>query len=40
MVLEALEREGVDVIFDSVGAATIDEGLKAIRMGGRIVTCG
>jgi len=24
----------------TVGAATIDEGLKSIRMGGRIVTCG
>ncbi len=34
------DREGVDVIFDSVGAATIDDDLKAIRMGGRIVTCG
>ena len=37
---EKTGREGVDVIFDSVGAATIDDDLKAIRMGGRIVTCG
>jgi NADPH:quinone reductase-like Zn-dependent oxidoreductase len=33
-------KRGVDVIFDSVGAATIDEDLKAVRLGGRIVTCG
>jgi len=28
------------VIFDSVGAATVDEDLKAVRLGGRIVSCG
>src|SRR5438105_14224954 len=28
------------MIFDSFGAATIKEDLKAIAMGGRIVTCG
>lgn len=39
-VRELTAKQGVDVIFDSVGAATIDEGLKAIRMGGRIVSCG
>jgi NADPH:quinone reductase-like Zn-dependent oxidoreductase len=33
-------KRGVDVIFDSVGAATIDEDLKSVRLGGRIVTCG
>jgi NADPH:quinone reductase-like Zn-dependent oxidoreductase len=40
VVRELTAKQGVDVIFDSVGAATIDEDLKAIRMGGRIVTCG
>ncbi len=39
-VRELTGKAGVDVIFDSVGAATIDEDLKAIRLGGRIVTCG
>jgi NADPH:quinone reductase-like Zn-dependent oxidoreductase len=39
-VRELTAKRGVDVIFDSVGAATIDDDLKAIRMGGRIVTCG
>jgi NADPH:quinone reductase-like Zn-dependent oxidoreductase len=39
-VRELTGKQGVDVIFDSVGAATIDEDLKAIRLGGRIVTCG
>jgi len=40
VVRELTAKQGVDVIFDSVGAATIDEDLKAIRLGGRIVTCG
>ena len=40
VVRDLTAKKGVDVIFDSVGAATIDEGLKSIRMGGRIVTCG
>jgi NADPH:quinone reductase-like Zn-dependent oxidoreductase len=31
---------GADVIFDSVGAVTVDDDLRALRMGGRIVTCG
>ena len=39
-VRELTGKQGVDVVFDSVGAATIDEDLKAVRMGGRIVTCG
>ena len=39
-VRELTGKSGVDVIFDSVGAATIDEGLKAVRLGGRIVSCG
>jgi len=39
-VRELTGKRGVDVVFDSVGAATIDEELKAVRMGGRIVSCG
>jgi NADPH:quinone reductase-like Zn-dependent oxidoreductase len=39
-VRQLTNKRGVDVIFDSVGAATVDEDLKAVRMGGRIVTCG
>jgi NADPH:quinone reductase-like Zn-dependent oxidoreductase len=39
-VRELTGRKGADVIFDSVGAATIDEDLKAIALGGRVVTCG
>ena len=32
--------ERVDVVVDSVGAATIDHSLKCAKPGGRIVTCG
>ena len=39
-VRELTGKVGLDVIFDSVGAATVDEDLKAIRLGGRIVSCG
>ena len=39
-VRELTGKLGVDVIFDSVGAATVDEDLKAVRLGGRIVSCG
>jgi NADPH:quinone reductase-like Zn-dependent oxidoreductase len=31
---------GVDVVFEHVGPATIDESLRSIRPGGRIVFCG
>jgi NADPH:quinone reductase-like Zn-dependent oxidoreductase len=39
-VRDATGKAGADVIFDSVGAATIDEDLKCLRLGGRIVSCG
>jgi NADPH:quinone reductase-like Zn-dependent oxidoreductase len=39
-IRELTAKKGADVIFDSVGAATIDEDLKALALGGRIVTCG
>ncbi len=31
---------GVDVVFEHVGPATLDESLKSIRKGGRVVFCG
>jgi NADPH:quinone reductase-like Zn-dependent oxidoreductase len=32
--------EGVDVVFEHVGPATLTESMRSIHMGGRIVTCG
>lgn len=32
--------DGVDVFFDNVGGATLDEGLSVINVGARIVICG
>lgn len=32
--------DGVDVVFEHVGRATIEESLRSLAMGGRIVTCG
>ena len=32
--------EGVDVVFDSVGASTWDESIASMKRGGRYVTCG
>src|SRR5438552_15060964 len=31
---------GVDVVFEHVGPATLDESIRSIRKGGRIVFCG
>src|SRR5579864_4141207 len=31
---------GVDVVFEHVGPATLSESMRALRLGGRIVTCG
>lgn len=33
-------KEGVDVVFEHVGAATWDESMKSLRTGGALVTCG
>jgi NADPH:quinone reductase-like Zn-dependent oxidoreductase len=33
-------KDGVDVVFEHVGPATLDESLRSLAMGGRIVTCG
>jgi NADPH:quinone reductase-like Zn-dependent oxidoreductase len=32
--------DGVDVVFEHVGPATLEESMRSIAMGGRIVTCG
>ena len=32
--------DGVDVVFEHVGPATLTESMRAVAMGGRIVTCG
>ena len=34
------QKRGVDIVVDSVGAATWDESLRSLRRGGRLVTCG
>jgi NADPH:quinone reductase-like Zn-dependent oxidoreductase len=34
------DRRGVDVVFDHVGAATWETGVKLLAKGGRLVTCG
>jgi NADPH:quinone reductase-like Zn-dependent oxidoreductase len=33
-------KDGVDVVFEHVGPATLDESMRSLAMGGRIVTCG
>ena len=39
-VLEATGGVGADLVVDSVGAATWGQPLRAVRRGGRVVTCG
>ena len=34
------EKRGVDVVFDSVGGDTFERSLRAVHVGGRVVTCG
>ncbi|HEY1419456.1 MAG TPA: zinc-binding dehydrogenase [Candidatus Dormibacteraeota bacterium] len=38
--VRAATGDGVDVVFEHVGPATLDESLRSLAMGGRIVTCG
>ena len=33
-------NDGVDVVFEHVGPATMEESMRSLAMGGRIVTCG
>ncbi|MGH7308883.1 MAG: zinc-binding dehydrogenase [Candidatus Rokuibacteriota bacterium] len=40
VVRERTERRGVDVVIENVGAATWKQSLRALRRGGRLVTCG
>ena len=39
-VREASGGGGVDVVFEHVGPATLDESIRSVRKGGRIVFCG
>ena len=39
-VFEATNRRGVDLVIENVGAATWKDSMRAVRRGGRIVTCG
>src|SRR3979490_3355746 len=32
--------DGVDVVFEHVGPATLDESMRCLAIGGRVVTCG
>jgi len=38
--VRAATQDGVDVVFEHVGPATLDESMRSLAMGGRIVTCG
>ena len=39
-VFELTNRRGVDLVIENVGAATWKQSLRAVRNGGRVVTCG
>jgi len=39
-VFELTDRRGVDLVVENVGAATWKDSMRAVRRGGRIVTCG
>ena len=39
-VYKTTNKRGVDVVLDSVGAATWERSLKSLRKGGKLVTCG
>ncbi|RPJ85847.1 MAG: alcohol dehydrogenase [Acidobacteria bacterium] len=39
-VLQETGKRGVDIVIDSVGKETWAESLKAVRRGGRVLTCG
>jgi NADPH:quinone reductase-like Zn-dependent oxidoreductase len=39
-VFELTNRRGVDVVIENVGAATWKQSLRAVRGGGRVITCG
>ncbi|MBM4442616.1 MAG: zinc-binding dehydrogenase [Candidatus Rokubacteria bacterium] len=39
-VFELTDKRGVDLVIENVGAATWKQSLRAVRNGGRVVTCG
>jgi NADPH:quinone reductase-like Zn-dependent oxidoreductase len=39
-VRKITNKEGVDIVFEHVGAATWDESMKSLKAGGTLVTCG
>ena len=39
-VFEATDKRGVDVVIENVGAATWKDSIRALKGGGRLVTCG
>ncbi len=39
-VRKVTNKEGVDIVFEHVGAATWDESMKSLKTGGALVTCG
>ncbi|TMD01191.1 MAG: zinc-binding dehydrogenase [Chloroflexi bacterium] len=38
--VRAATGDGVEVVFEHVGPATLDESMRSLAMGGRVVTCG
>jgi len=40
MAVREATGDGVDVVFEHVGPATLEESMRSLAMGGRIVTCG
>ena len=38
--VRAATKDGVDIVFEHVGPATLEESMRSLAMGGRIVTCG
>ena len=38
--VRAATKDGVEVVFEHVGPATLEESMRSLAMGGRIVTCG
>jgi NADPH:quinone reductase-like Zn-dependent oxidoreductase len=39
-VRQITDKEGVDIVFEHVGAATWEESLKSLKAAGKLVTCG
>src|SRR5204863_469443 len=39
-VKQITAKQGVDIVFEHVGAATWDESLRSLKPGGSLITCG